>query len=843
MPRISSWMGVVFLALVAAMLMGAGGGVDLPPHAGQPVLMSEHAAVMNLVRASDAAAVAVRDGNWSAAETWQDRRVPGRDGVVLIPRGRTVTVDTEVVAALRAVRVEGALQFAVERNTGLKVDTLLVAPGGTLTIGTSARPIAATARIEFTDVGPIDRVRDPHALGRGLVSHGAVSIYGRQVTPFVALASAARAGDGVFELSAEPVGWRVGDTLLLPGVEAGVDRDEQREILKIEKGRVTVRPIAYDHVPPRGDLKVHVANLSRNIVLSSQTPGPGRGGHVMFMHSGDVAVANAAFIGLGRTDKSKPIDDPRVDDSGRLVAGTGTNPRGRYALHLHRTGVGPDAKSARIEGCVVIDSPGWGYVSHSSRVDFVGNICFRATGAGFVTEAGDEVGSFRNNLAVRGKGSGEDEVAREKVQDFGHEGDGYWFQGPGVVVEGNVATGQATHGFIFFTKGLVQEGLGISRFGVANLPEQSWAAMIGHVDHKDPDKIDDPMTVPVIGVPIGGFRDNIAYGCETGFTVRFHRGTPEAAPSVLADSTAWNVSYGARVRYTTNLTLRNLKLIAGNGKHAVTGVFGTLEGEQDIRYENLTVIGFPIGIHVPEAGHHTIIGGTWDNGRSIYIPTPMQRGRRVEIAGDLKFPHSSKDQFDFYLDARFEPLIGSGQGGYRDPNVLFAHDITTIEIPGQGRRQLYYPEQADAVAPFKPWDELSPSERKRLGNGGTLPGELVGKTNDQLRGEYGLVLGGAVAPADAMPMAGSQALIGPCAVYGSELAPAEVRSRKLTNYRLMVVRQDLPGNKKGKAGDAIEGDVTLKPGWNLLTRQKDGSLSSFLVFGGEVKNGAGKQMR
>ena len=52
-----------------------------------------------------------------------------------------------------------------------------------------------------------------------------------------------------------------------------------------------------------------------------------------------------AFITLGRTDKNQLIDDvgKNVDGS----QGYGTNPRGRYPLHFHRTGVDDSSREWR----------------------------------------------------------------------------------------------------------------------------------------------------------------------------------------------------------------------------------------------------------------------------------------------------------------------------------------------------------------------------------------------------------------------------------------------------------------------------------------------------------------
>ena len=49
--------------------------------------------------------------------------------------------------------------------------------------------------------------------------------------------------------------------------------------------------------------------LTRNVSISSESSVVDRRGHVMFMHNRDVHIANAGFYQLGRTDKSRPIND------------------------------------------------------------------------------------------------------------------------------------------------------------------------------------------------------------------------------------------------------------------------------------------------------------------------------------------------------------------------------------------------------------------------------------------------------------------------------------------------------------------------------------------------------
>src|SRR5690606_36940682 len=85
------------------------------------------------------------------------------------------------------------------------------------------------------------------------------------------------------------------------------------------------------------------------------------------------------------------------------------------------------------------------------------------------------VGAFRNNIAINIKSSGEGVESRVSVQDFGHTGDGFWFQGTGVSVVDNVVANAEGHAYIFFSRGLSFGGHK-AQFLAANLPLPALAA-------------------------------------------------------------------------------------------------------------------------------------------------------------------------------------------------------------------------------------------------------------------------------------------------------------------------------------------------------------------------------
>lgn len=787
-------------------------------HGEHPVLQKEHADVMELVPESAVTHRVVADGRWSEPKTWHGGKLPEKDANVLVPHGKSVTVDGVESTPLRTIRVDGKLAFAPDRNTQLLVDTLVIAEEGELEIGTSALPIARDkqARVIFADRGPIDTRWDPKHLSRGLLSHGKVIMQGAAATPQLRLAAAPRKGDVKLILSKVPENWRPGDRLIVPAVRYR-GRDEERTILAIDGREVTIDALEQDHIPPAADLLLPVAHISRNVIVESEnvTDVP-RAGHIMFMHSPDVHVGNVAFHHLGRTDKRNSVNDPLLGGEKQITHGTGTNPRGRYAVHFHRTGTVAAGRPATVKGSVVLNSPGWGFVNHSSFVEIDHNITFNVTGSGFVTEAGDEIGTFHRNFAIRSRGSGHDVSERTAIQDFGHEGDGFWFQGAGVSVEGNIAAGQAQTGFIFFTRGLEQAGLGRMRFAAANLKDRSWCG--------------DRTDVEVGQVPVRSFRDNEVFASHTGIIPRHHlSGTKDGGPrypgvSVIADSTVWNSEIGVHVRYSSNVTLRNLRLIGNRDPkdRCRVGVSGQIEEVNNIRCENLRIKDFNVGIDVRESGSWIIDGGTFDNGIDIMIPTTIERGRVVTILGDVRFAaQHSAEHFDIYLGAEFGTLL---QGRYvgRNPNFLFTPNV--IEYRGQ---QLYYLEQAANHVPLR--NDLTAAEQKKLGIAkGSVPEELIGKTNRELWRRFGLAVAGAVAPADSTVEPRIHALIGPKSTYPKpEIVSHAVGVEQLSNFKLVCFAAD-------KQQVAESESMNLQAGWNLITLTIDSHPRSFLVHGGKT---------
>ncbi len=348
-------------------------------------------------------------------------------------------------------------------------------------------------------------------LSLGIVAHGAVRLAGQPKTARIALAEPGRAGERSILLSETPSGWETGDQLVVTstryvgrdpdsGASIGTE-DEIRRIADLDGAGVTLdRPLAFDHSPPEEGLDTYVVNLSRNVRIRSSIDVPlddleaarvgeiaSSLGHVMFMHTADVQVRHVAFDDLGRTNKNDTLDDfaRRELDAPyapRRRAQTGgdirtppnqlTNPRGRYSVHVHRSGATPNDPTAHVEGAVVTGGPGWGFVSHDSRADFIDCIAYGVLGAGFVAEVGNEAGTWAGNTAINTFGAAFNDphldprgprfldddfeevvlMAKRgawKSHDFGRYGNGFWLQGKLIDMRENVSISSGLWGYFF----------------------------------------------------------------------------------------------------------------------------------------------------------------------------------------------------------------------------------------------------------------------------------------------------------------------------------------------------------------------------------------------------------
>ena len=745
---------------------------EMPAHPDDPTLQSEHMAAMDLAKPEEATHVATASGDWSSASTWQGGRIPDQGSRVLIPEAHSVTLDRELASELEWLRLNGELRFATDRDTELRVDTLVTAPGSRLEIGTAEQPVQSNvqARIVFADRGPLTVENDPLLMGRGAILHGTTRIHGAAKTSAVTAAIDPKRGDREIVLTDQPSGWSVGDQLVIAGTRPDGGGDETVVIQSIEGSRILLEaPLTEDHLTPRDHLKVHVANLSRNVEFTSENTAIDRRGHVMFMHTRDVDVANAAFNDLGRTDKLRPLDSPYFDDEGFFVEETGSNTGGRYSVHFHRNGVERSGSPAVIRGSVVAGNPGWGFVNHSSYVDFIDNVAFDVVGAAFSTEAGDEIGRFQDNIAIRMHGTGDEPITRQEDGDFGHAGDGFWLQGPGVVVENNVATGATGSGLILYAEPLFEDGLGITTFPSDNLP--------------DPSRANGDETVPVSLAPLAVFRGNESYGSALGAQIYYHRtlitieeeqeeqASHQFAPSLMEDMSLWSNANGMQVNYTVDTDFRDFQIVGPSDGSRDTGfdAASNFYNRGTHNYENFRVEDYEIGFAAPRSGVVNVEGGYFNNITDFYLNEPRQLGRRISFGGDLTFGNRESGVVEgeliprsyFEMDSELAPAADSA-----NEHFLLDDQVILDFGPFQNQQLYFYEQSADHVLFPEAPEQLTPDDP-----GPTIGEEFVGVTNAEIFSVLGESFGGAMTPADAREVDRILGLVGSPVVDLPELNP------------------------------------------------------------------------
>jgi hypothetical protein len=412
-----------------------------------------------------------------------------------------------------------------------------------------------------------------------------------------------------------------------------------------------------------------------------------------------------------------------VDANWQLKPGTGTNPRARYSVHFHRTGFVDDGNPSTISGSVVMDNPGWGFVNHSSFVDMTNNVAFNVHGAAFATEVGDEIGSFVNNIAIGTKGSGEEVESRLALQDFGHQGDGFWFQGTGISVVGNISAGNDGNAFIVFARALIEGGVR-QKFLSANLPDPSIAGGAAEID--------------IQYVPMLQFDHNVGYASATGLDVWYHlQDAPHGQLGIFTDSMFWNNDRGVSLPYTQNTILRNLTISrAADVAPWLNPTYGIDSNlvTRDITYQNLTVTGFYRGILVPRSGISTIVGGRYQNYDDFQILTGIDASRVVNFTGNLQFGRINMDSYYTYPAG--------------NTSFMFLQDRVFLNFGPYVNRRVYYDVQAPNAIPFP---EAVPG----------LNPNFVGRTSQQLWNIYRVAVGGTLAPAGTSTVSWLVGLLGP----------------------------------------------------------------------------------
>jgi len=599
---------------------------DMTHHDPAPGAQSGHATgATNLV--SDATATSAKSGQWHDSDTWAGGNVPAQGARVRIAEGHTIEISQKLAPVYTSVHVLGSLQFKSSADSELKVDTLVVDTTGQLRMGQSkANPVAADkrARIIITDTNGGFEVTDtsspdydPSRTGQGLISLGRVSVYGAPKTAY-GTTSGVTAGATVINLDQAPQGWRVGDKLVIAGTNDNANGDEVATISSINAstGAVTLQsPLTKDHKTPAHShpsvkLKVHVANVTRNASIETAAGNENdlqKRGHVMFVHTNNVEVYNLALVNLGRTNKMAHM--------------SAENRKARYAFHFHQAG--SSGAPAHVEGSVVYDSPGWGFVNHSSNVNFVDNVAYDVNGAAFVTENGDEDGSFTRNLSIRTHGAANVSHQAKKHQ-FGHRGDGFWLVGPAVKLEGNIVSGSTGHAYGIW---------GATNNSTSGMAEgkHKFAAAI----YDDPSVYGNASTmVRIEDMYFEQFKNNEAYGnSDHALMIASHSPSDRGARTVIEGFLAWNTAQPQMGHYMAGVTFKDSVFIRGDATNSGTAMSHGHTRPHQLRIENAYIEGFSTGIQVSDRSNNVISGGYIDSTTGVSVVAVKTGSGGVTISG------------------------------------------------------------------------------------------------------------------------------------------------------------------------------------------------------------------
>jgi len=407
-----------------------------------------------------------RSGNWSAAETWIDGRVPQAGDIVQVRAGHSVIYDVHSDTALRMVHVAGKLTFSREKSTLLDVGLLKIEPGESTTedgfechaalpaahhhgkqanvaipvleIGSRESPIPAeiTATIRLRHFPGTSSETLPAIIACG----GRWDVHGTPMKrTWLKLAKPARMGDATVTLEKEVNDWRVGDRIIITtGDSAGPGNGatfrqktnrpksvgtEERLITALDGAKLTLdRALNKTHVC-QGLMRCEVANLSRNVIIESAVPG-GERGHTMYHNGSTGGISYAEFRYLGK--------------EGIL---------GKYAIHFHL--VRDTMRGSGVTGASIWDSHNrWITIHGTDHLLIRDCVGYQSRGHGyFLEDATEQWNLLDRNLAVQAFSSFA--LPKQVLPYDPNDGAGFWWANGRNSFTRNVACENDRYGFHF----------------------------------------------------------------------------------------------------------------------------------------------------------------------------------------------------------------------------------------------------------------------------------------------------------------------------------------------------------------------------------------------------------
>ncbi|HLW64612.1 MAG TPA: G8 domain-containing protein [Gemmataceae bacterium] len=486
-----------------------------------------------------------KSGNWSAASTWEDGKVPAAQARVLIREGHRVLYDVQSDQVIRSINIAGELSFAADKDTRLDVGLIkiqaneyvseegfdcdahftvkdLQKPKPALVVGTPEKPINAkhTALIRLHYIPGMNKESCPAIICCG----GRMDFHGAPMNrTWVKLGETAKPNDTTITLAENVTGWKTGDHVIVTATTTHEDNGkakppytEERIIQAIEGTKITLdRPLAFEHLGS-GDYRGEVANLSRNVIVESADPA-GERGHTMYHRNSAGSISYAEFRHLGK--------------AGVL---------GRYALHYHL--VGDTMRGSYVIGASIWDSANRWLTIHGTNYLIVrDNVGYQSAGHGYYLEDGTEVYNVLDrNLAVGAKRA--KKLPKQALPFDQNDGAGFWWANSLNTFTRNVAVENGQYGF---------------RFEATQTSELKLTLSIQQPDGSR--KLVDIRTLPFVR-----FDDNEVHSTTGLYGMNLGEGVNRVGPDVhhpfiIRNLLIWNTHYGFRPQ-SPSLLVENLRL-------------------------------------------------------------------------------------------------------------------------------------------------------------------------------------------------------------------------------------------------------------------------------------------
>lgn len=793
--------------------------------------------VLSLVPTVQATATAVQSGNWSDPNVWGGV-LPQVDGFVWIPAGITVFQDVST-SKLKKLFIQGEFGPAAGVSCTLWVETMVTDMGSVLFAGDEITPFDGQWNIIFADYGPIDLVSDPWAVSRGLITMGEIEIYGKEIMSRANIQGCRKNDTKVVRLI--PCDCLVaGDTIVIPGTTPDTLDDEERVVTSISPDMLTVNfsaPLLFDHLgadrfgEPRqmfiGCLK------NRHIDFTSENHTISRRGHVMVMREDIMMMLNledVSFRFLGRTDKSRLLTDPDG------LGGGLDNPRARYALHFHKCNPDIGGVTSMVERCLVIDSPGWGFVNHDSNVIFDDCLAYKVFGAHFASEIGTETGRFMNCTAVRSTAPFNTNIPSNDRghADFGHDGTGFWIQGGGAVsVENCTATGATNEGLSVMGFPFVLNGV-TTLFNRRDLPA--------------PYTYPKAQFFPSRYVPRHDFGFN-AFGCKKAVGL-WLLNDKDVANAEIGRSLFENFRGESKTNaifkyYSSHIDCLNMIFTGTGVKDEQIGIQRT--AVTDNTYTNITVRGFAVGMIAPNQLNNRIDNFTHRCLTGIQVNDTNNVSRRIDITNVVGETVDPTELAQCVAIANASPyhLVLFKRQGLQQKNIsLWFNESSPIfySVDATGKGFCKYLQGLAGAEIFKDtltldgqqiyFPEMSPTFP--LNQSKLTPSILTNLTNGQIWSQYGMTIGEQVLPSDVVFAPNCFALTTSSPVIKlPHLAVNKLQTQPvMTNYQETNLTTGFILKVKNASGVFVQSQLInlVDKSWNIIQMQVDNYNRGVMVW-------------